>query len=451
MGDERKTLLIVEDDPGLQRQLRWSFEAYDVVIAEDRESAIDELRARNPKVITIDLGLPPDPDGATEGLRLLEEILALSPISKVIVVTGNEERDHALRAIAIGAYDFCQKPINDDVLGLIIERAFHLAELEEENRTLALAGRQLPLNGVITGSPEMLKVCSMVEKVARADIAVLLQGASGTGKELLARAIHDLSRHHKGPFIAINCAAIPENLLESELYGHEKGAFTGAHKQTIGKIELARNGTLFLDEIGDLPLSLQVKLLRFLQERVIERVGGRKEIPVQTRVVSATHQNLEEQIKTGTFREDLYYRLSEISIEIPALKDRSGDAVLLAHHFLHLYSRELGRPVHGFTSDAISVIESHLWTGNVRELENRMKRAIIVCDGKRITAADLDIDGVATGAPIFNLKQVREDADRRAIQRALAQADGNVSQAAKLLGISRPTFYDLLRQYDFKT
>ncbi len=451
MGDERKALLIVEDDPGLQRQLRWSFEAYEVVIAEDRESAIDELRAHNPKVVTIDLGLPPDPDGATEGLRLLEEILALAPMTKVIVVTGNEERDHALRAIAIGAYDFCQKPINDDVLGLIIERAFHLAELEEENRALALAGRQSPLNGVITGSPEMLKVCAMVEKVARANITVLLQGASGTGKELLARAIHDLSDRRNGPFIAINCAAIPENLLESELYGHEKGAFTGAHKQTIGKIELAQKGTLFLDEIGDLPLSLQVKLLRFLQERVIERVGGRKEIPVDTRVVSATHQDLEEQIKTGAFREDLYYRLSEISIEIPPLKDRSGDAVLLAHHFLHLFSRELARPVRGFTSDAIAAIEAHAWTGNVRELENRMKRAIIICDGKRITAADLDLDEVASEAPIFNLKQVREDADRRAIQRALAQADGNVSQAAKLLGISRPTFYDLLRQYDFKT
>ncbi|MFQ5533350.1 MAG: PEP-CTERM-box response regulator transcription factor [Sphingomonadales bacterium] len=450
MSEQKKTLLVVEDDKGLQRQLRWNFEDYKVVIAEDHDSAIAQLRAAEPKVVTLDLGLPPDPDGATEGLRTLERILHLAPDAKVVVVTGNEDRQNALRAIAAGAYDFCQKPAEPEVLGLIVSRAFYLAELEAENRALARSDRKSPLSGVITGSAEMIEVCEMVEKVARAEISVLFVGGSGTGKELLARAVHDLSPRKKGPFVAINCAAIPENLLESELYGHEKGAFTGAVKQTPGKIELAEKGTLFLDEIGDLPLALQVKLLRFLQERVIERVGGRKEISVDVRVVSATHQDLVARIAEGRFREDLFYRLSEITIKIPPLKDRQGDAVLLAHNLLHKYGREMGRPVKGFTSGALASIEKHDWPGNVRELENRMKRAVIIFDGKRITATDLDFLDVEVNRPIFNLKQAREDADRQAIQRALVQSDGNISHAAKLLGISRPTFYDLVRHYDFK-
>ena len=450
MTKAKKTLLIVEDDKGLRRQLRWSFEDFNVVVADDHDSAIEQMTATEAPVVTLDLGLPPDPDGAVEGLNTLEDILKMAPATKVIVVTGNEDRKNALRAIAMGAYDFCQKPIEMEELGLIVGRAFYLAEIEKENQALMLSGQKSPLDGVITASPEMIKVCATVEKVAQANIAVLLMGASGTGKELLARAIHKLSPRNKGPFVAINCAAIPETLLESELYGHEKGAFTGAVKQTLGKIELARNGTLFLDEIGDLPPSLQVKLLRFLQERVIERVGGRKEIPVDVRVVSATHQNLEKGIGDGSFREDLFYRLSEMTIAIPPLKDRQGDAVLLAHTFMQKFARELGKSVRGFSNDALARIEDHEWTGNVRELENRLKRAVIMCDTKRITAADLDFAEASQNPPIFNLKQAREDADRRAVQRALAQADGNVSKAAKLLGISRPTFYDMVKQYNFK-
>lgn len=450
MTKAKRTLLIIEDDKGLRRQLRWSFEDYNVVVADDHDSAIEQMTTMEAPVVTLDLGLPPDPDGAVEGLNTLEDILKMAPGTKIIVVTGNEDRKNALRAIAMGAYDFCKKPIEVEELGLIVGRAFYLAELEKENQELMLSRQKSPLDGIITASPEMIKVCATVERVAQANIAVLLMGASGTGKELLARAIHRLSPRKNGPFVAINCAAIPETLLESELYGHEKGAFTGAVKQTLGKIELARNGTLFLDEIGDLPLSLQVKLLRFLQERVIERVGGRKEIPVDVRVVSATHQNLEEGIVNGSFREDLFYRLSEMTITIPPLKDRQGDAVLLAHTFMQKFAKELGKSVRGFSNDALARIENHEWTGNVRELENRLKRAVIMCDTKRITAADLDFEEARQNPPIFNLKQAREDADRRAVQRALAQAHGNVSKAAKLLGISRPTFYDLVRQYGFK-
>lgn len=446
----KKTLLAVEDDLGLQRQLRWTFDGYDIHFAGEHDAAIKIVSEQRPMVITLDLGLPPDPDGASEGLNLLESILTLAPETKVIVVTGNQDRDNALKAISLGAYDFCQKPFDEEAMKLIIDRAFYLAELEAENRLLSLRGQQSPLRNLITGSPEMFRICEMVEKVAKADITVLLHGASGTGKELLARALHELSPRKNGPFIAINCAAIPENLLESELYGHEKGAFTGAIKQTLGKIEMASGGTLFLDEIGDLPLALQVKLLRFLQERVIERVGGRKEIPVDVRVVSATHQDLPDCITGGSFREDLFYRLSEITIDIPPLKDRKGDAVLLANHFLQKFSRELGRPVRGLGVDAIAAIESHIWSGNVRELENKMKRAVIVCDGKRISATDLDLGMYAEEVIDLSIKAARENADKEAIQRALSHASGNISKAAKHLGISRPTFYDLVRQYGFK-
>jgi len=446
MSEDKKKLLIVEDDEGIQRQLKWSFDDYEVLIAGTRAAAIDLLRAEEPKVVTLDLGLPPDPDGASEGLATLDEILTLAPGTKVIMVSGNEDRANAIQAVAAGAYDFYQKPIDQNELDLIIRRAFALAQLEEEVRALREGRGQAPLAGLVTGADSMLKVCAMVEKVADAEVSVLLLGASGTGKEVLARALHQLSPRRNGPFVAINCAAIPENLLESELFGYEKGAFTGAVKQTIGKIEMAQKGTLFLDEIGDLPSPLQVKLLRFIQERVIERVGGRKEIPVDVRIVCATHQNLERLISEDLFREDLYYRLSEIVINIPPLKDRPGDAPLLAHSFLNRFNKEMGRSVKGFSSDATEVIDSYEWPGNVRELENKMKRAVIMCDGKRITAEDLDLRP-RDGAPTLNLKQIREDADRQAIRRALARSDGNISQAAKLLGISRPTIYDLMRQY----
>jgi two-component system NtrC family response regulator len=444
--EKKKKLLVVEDDAGLQRQYRWNFEDYEVFIAGNREEALEILRNERPRVITLDLGLPPDPDGTSEGFAVLSEVLETTPEAKVIVASGHGARESALKAIAMGAYDFYQKPVDADELALIVKRAFHVQELEEENRMLAAKNQVSALKGIITGSANMLKVCDMVERVAPADVAVLLLGASGTGKELLARAVHDLSPRKGKPFVAINCAAIPENLLESELFGYEKGAFTGAVKQTVGKIELAQGGTLFLDEIGDLPFPLQVKLLRFLQERVIERIGGRREIPVDVRIVCATHQDLKNLIKENRFREDLFYRLSEIVIEIPALKDREGDAVLLCHHFLNQFNEELKRNIRGFTPDALAAINAHPWPGNVRELENRMKRAVIMADGNRLSAADLDLKEV--GVPSLNLKQIREEADKRAIRSALATAEGNITQTAKILGVSRPTLYDLVKQYN---
>ena len=438
-------LLIVEDDAGLQRQLRWAYDDYEVVVAGDRREAIDAMRADEPAVVTLDLGLPPDPDGVSEGFATLAEILRLKPDTKVIVASGHGARESALRAIAEGAWDFYQKPIDIDALGLIVARAFHVHALEEENRRLATASREA-LGGLITAAPEMLKVTSMIERVANADVSVMLLGASGTGKEVLARGLHEKSGR-RGQFVAINCAAIPETLLESELFGHEKGAFTGAVKTTEGKIELADGGTLFLDEIGDVPLPLQVKLLRFLQERVIERVGGRKPIAVDTRIVCATHQDVDAMVAGGAFREDLYYRLAEIVVRIPSLAERTGDPVLLAKHFLHHYAKTMNRPVTGLSPDALSAIDAWGWPGNVRELENRMKRAVIMADGKSVTAIDLDLAERDTPDPI-NLKAVRETADRKAIRHALARAEGNISNTAKLLGISRPTLYDLLKNYD---
>ncbi len=443
-------LLVVEDDVGLQRQLRWTYDDYEVVVAGDRESAIEALRAYEPAVITLDLGLPPDPDGVSEGFALLESILVLKPDAKVIVASGHGARESALRAIALGAYDFYSKPLDIDELGLIVRRAFHVHALEAENARLAMAGstNATVLGGMITAAPEMLKVARTIERVANADVSVMLLGASGTGKELLARGVHQSSRRRDGAFVAINCAAIPENLLEAELFGHEKGAFTGAVKTTEGKIELAQGGTLFLDEVGDIPLPLQVKLLRFLQERTIERVGGRKAIAVDTRIVCATHQDLDAMTAAGSFREDLYYRLAEIVVRIPALRERTGDAVLLARAFAARFAREMNPQVKGLAPDAIAAIDAWGWPGNVRELETRMKRAVIMADGKMISAADLDLAEHDEDAKLINLKAAREIADRRAIRRALAQTDGNISSSAKLLGISRPTLYDLLRQYE---
>ena len=445
-------LLIIEDDEGLQRQLRWAYDDYEVIVAGDRVSAIDALRAHEPAVVTLDLGLPPDPDGVSEGFATLAEIVALKPDTKVIVASGHGARESAMRAIASGAYDFYQKPVDIDELGMIVARAFHLHAIEADNSRLAAqpSSDATILGGMVTAAPEMLKVARTIERVATADVSVMLLGASGTGKELLARGVHDSSRRRGGAFVAINCAAIPENLLESELFGHEKGAFTGAVKTTEGKIELAAGGTLFLDEVGDIPLPLQVKLLRFLQERVIERIGGRKPIPVDTRVVCATHQNLEVMIGEGRFREDLYYRLAEIVVRIPTLAERPGDAGLLARHFLHKFAPTMNPAVKGLAPDALAVIDRWGWPGNVRELENRIKRAVIMADGKLIGAADLDIGGAIDDddqADMINLKAVRDIADQRAIRRAIARTEGNISNAAKLLGISRPTLYDLIKQH----
>jgi two-component system NtrC family response regulator len=444
-------LLIVEDDEGLQRQLRWAYDDYDVLVASDRGAAIDLLRSEEPAVVTLDLGLPPDPDGVTEGFATLEKILSLKPETKVIVASGHGARESALRAIASGAYDFYQKPVDIDQLGLIVRRAFQLHGIENENKLLGERGGEdrTVLGTMITAAPEMLKVARTIERVANTDVSVMLLGASGTGKELLARGLHNASRRGSGAFIAINCAAIPENLLEAELFGYEKGAFTGAIKTTEGKIELAHGGTLFLDEVGDIPLPLQVKLLRFLQERTIERIGGRKAIAVDTRIVCATHQNLEEMIKAASFREDLYYRLAEIVVRIPSLAERHGDAALLAKHFMQRFAKTMNPQVKGIAPPALAAIDGWAWPGNVRELENRMKRAVIMADGKLITAADLDLDPAAAGeeALPLNLKAAREAADRRCIRQALARSENNISNAAKLLGISRPTLYDLLKQY----
>jgi two-component system NtrC family response regulator len=447
-GTGLRTLLVVEDDAGLQAQLKWAYDDYRVLVAGDHDAAIELLRAEEPDVVTLDLGLPPDPDGTREGFRTLKTILEAKPDTKVIVVSGHGERASALTAIASGAWDFYQKPIDIDELGLIVRRAFHVRDLEVENARLASqgAGDHRVLGGMITGAPEMVKVARTIERVAGLDVSVMLLGASGTGKELLARGLHEASARRDGAFVAINCAAIPETLLESELFGHVRGAFTGAVKTTEGKIELAAGGTLFLDEIGDVPLALQVKLLRFLQERVIERIGGRQPIPVDTRIVCATHQDVDAMVASGAFREDLYYRLAEIVVRIPSLAERPGDAGLLARHFLAKYAAAMNPQVTGFTPDARAAIDAWGWPGNVRELENRIKRAVIMAEGKSVTAADLDLEG-EDDAGVINLKAAREATDRKIIRHALARAEGNISTTAKLLGISRPTLYDLLKSY----
>ncbi len=451
-NDKTPKILLIEDDIGLQKQIKWSLDEYEILLAGDRESALAQLRRFEPAVVLLDLGLPPDPDGATEGLATLQQILQLSPGAKIIVVTGNQDRGNAIQAIGMGAFDFYHKPFEEQILKLVIARAFRVYELEQENRALMLRTRSEPLQGLITSDPEMLKVCRTIEKVAPSNASVLLLGESGTGKEVLARGLHELSPRIKERFVAINCAAIPENLLESELFGYEKGAFTGASKQTVGKIEYAHRGTLFLDEIGDLPMSLQAKLLRFLQERVIERLGGRGEIPVDVRVVAATHQNLAEHIKTGKFREDLFYRLSEISVFIPPLRERKGDSSLLAHAFLDRMAQTQGRTLRGFSPEAMQAIEAHRWPGNVREMENTIKRAVIMSDGPKISLADLGLApprGKQENEPL-NLRQVRDDAERGAVLKAMARCNGSVSQASELLGVSRPTLYDLMNRFGLK-
>ena len=455
MAEAKPKLLIVEDDEGLQAQLKWAYDDFDVVIAGTRDAALASLRSEEPAVVTLDLGLPPDPDGTSEGFAVLEAIMAMKPDTKVIVASGHGARESALRAVEQGAYDFYQKPVDIDTLGLIVQRAYRLHHIESENRRLAekVGEDRTVLGSMVTAAPEMAKVARTIERVAPTNVSVMLLGASGTGKELLARGVHDCSDRRQGAFVAINCAAIPENLLESELFGHEKGAFTGAVKTTEGKIELADGGTLFLDEVGDIPLSLQVKLLRFLQERTIERIGGRKPIAVDTRIVCATHQNLESMIGEGTFREDLFYRLAEIVVKVPTLAERPGDAVLLAKHFMVRFAKEMNPQVKSFAPDALAAIDSWTWPGNVRELENRVKRSVIMAEGKQISVEDLDLsqpdDGGADIA--LNLKAAREQADRRMIRQALARTEGNISNTAKLLGISRPTLYDLLKQYDLQT
>jgi two-component system NtrC family response regulator len=450
VSQSKKHLLIIEDDPGLQKQLRWSLDDYDVLVAGDREAALAMVRRHEPAVITMDLGLPPDPDGATEGFATLQQILSLTPDAKVIVLTGNQDRANAVKAIGLGAYDFHHKPFDPEMLSLVINRAFYLHALQKENRKILLNQADSPMAGVISRDPGMLKVCRSIEKVAPTSASVMLLGESGTGKEVLARALHQLSPRADKRFVAINCAAIPENLLESELFGYEKGAFTGAAKQTLGKIETANGGTFFLDEVGDLPMPLQAKLLRFLQERVIERIGGREEIPVDVRIVCATHQNLKELASAGRFREDLYYRLSEIVITIPPLRNRIGDTALLAHHFKNRFCSQEGRSSLSFSDDAMTMIEAHPWPGNVREMENIIKRAVIMADGPQIVADDLGLGDSPATDEFMNLRQVRDEAEYKAIIKALARVDGNIVRAAELLGVSRPTLYDLMSRHGIK-
>jgi two-component system NtrC family response regulator len=447
---QKLKLLIVEDDPRLQQQLAWVFPHYEVIVAATREECLAELRRHEPPVVLQDLGLPPDPHGVTEGLAALAEILGLAPRTKVIVVTGNDDRANAVRAIAQGAHDFYQKPIDADVLRLIVNRAFRMSELEDDNRRLARQDNSSALEGIIATSDAMLRVCRQIEKVAATAATVLLLGESGTGKEVLARALHKLSGRARGPFVAINCAAIPETLLESELFGYEKGAFTGAHKQTAGKIEYASGGTLFLDEIGDMPLALQPKILRFLQERVVERIGGREPIPVDVRVISATNRDLNAAIAGQAFRQDLFYRINEVMVPIPPLRARSGDATVIAQYLLEDRARRHERPVRGFTPEAIRAIETYNWPGNIRELENKVNGAVIMADGPQLTATDLGLQTSGDDLEFLNLRAARQQAERHAIHRAMAVTRGNLSRAAGLLGVTRPTLYDLMAKNDIK-
>lgn len=449
--EKPRPLLIVEDDPALQKQLRWSFDQFETLTAGDRESALTQIHRHAPPVVTMDLGLPPDADSVSEGFRLLEQILSAAPETKVIVLTGQNDRANALRAIGLGAYDFFAKPFEPELLTLTIERAFRLYDLQQENRRLQEMQHPPALAGLITRDAEMLRVCRTIEKIANSNATAMLLGESGTGKEVLARGVHESSQRKKERFVAINCAAIPDNLLESELFGYEKGAFTGAAKTTPGKIETAHCGTLFLDEIGDLPLSLQSKLLRFLQERVIERLGGRQEIPVDVRIVCATHQDLKSLIADGRFREDLYYRLAEIVINIPPLRARVGDPALLAHAFVRRFANEQNRSNMMLNEDAVRAIEAHRWPGNVRELENCIKRAVIMADGAQIARDDIGLNVEQGDSNEFiDLRRVRDDAERRAVVTALGRANGNVVRAAEILGISRPTLYDLMHRLGLK-
>ncbi len=447
MTDEKPKLLIVEDDLGLQSQLRWHFDQYEVIVAGNRVDAIDAIRLHEPPLVLQDLGLPPDDEGVDEGFRCIREISTLAPNTKIIVMTGNADYENAVRAVAMGAYDFYQKPVNSETLDLILQRAFHIFELEEQNRRLQ-EQQQEPLEGIIACDPAMMKICRTIEKLAPSDVTCTLTGESGTGKEVLARALHQLSTRSAGRMVAINCAAVPENLMESELFGYEKGAFTGANKRTLGKVETASGGTLFLDEIGDMPLPLQAKLLRFLQERVIERVGGREEIPVDVRVVCATNKDLKKMVQEQTFREDLYYRICEMEIYIPPLRDRHGDKLLLARHFLRKFTEQSPQNVTGFSSEAVDAIEAYDWPGNIREMENRVKRGVVMADDKLLSSEDLGL--VSDESLNINLRQVRQNAEKNAILRALAIKEGNISAASKLLGVTRPTLYDLIKKYNIQ-
>lgn len=444
---DKEVLLVIDDDENIRTQLKWSLaRQYKVLQAEDRAGAMETFKKERPSVVILDLGLPPKPDDVSEGFMLLGEMLQENDFVKVIISSGHGERKHAMRAIGEGAYDFLPKPVQADELKLILSRAFHVSRLERDHRELQNNIEKKSFEGMLGTSPKIVDVFSSIRKVANTDAPILIMGENGTGKELAARAIHQLSSRAENPFVAINCGAIPENLLESELFGHEKGAFTGAHIQRKGRIETARGGTLFLDEIGDLPLSLQVKLLRFLQEHQIERVGGREQIHVDVRVIAATNRDITQAMKEGHFREDLYYRIGVVVVNLPPLREREGDIALLAKTLLQTYSTESNRKIVGFTPQALRALENHSWPGNVRELENRIKRAVIMAESTRISPADLDLASPFASYEGKTLKEAREALEKELIQRALAKSRGNITKAAAELGVSRPTLYEMMEK-----
>ncbi len=447
-GPENRTLpklLIVEDDPDIREQMRWAFlDRFEICEAGDRTTAVAVMAQEHPGLVTLDLGLPPSVDDVTEGLATLEQLLALDPLTKIVVVTGNSERVNALKAVEMGAYDFIPKPIHIEALRIVLERAEYLAALERDNKALMEKRAQGPIEEFLGTSEAMQKVFDLIRRVANTNVSVLVLGESGTGKELAARAIHRQSSRRQGPFVAINCGAIPETLLESELFGHEKGAFTGAHTQRKGRIEMAHGGTLFLDEIGELSPPLQVKLLRFLQNNQVERVGGRETVDIDVRVVAATNLDLRKAMHEGKFREDLYYRLCGVEISIPPLRDRGSDVVLLAQAFLGRFSAEARKKITGFSRQAQQTIESYHWPGNVRELENRIQRAVIMAEGRQITSGDLELEAAAPGYAGKSLREAREVLERQMIKAALSRHKGNITRAAQELGLTRPTLYEFL-------
>jgi two-component system NtrC family response regulator len=439
-------LLIVDDQEDIRTQMRWALaEDYDVSLAEDRTAALALFDGKSPWVVLLDLGLPPHPNDTTEGFQALGEILSRDPGAKIIVITGQGERDIAIKAIGEGAYDFLCKPIDTAEIKIILKRAFYVAGLERQARERSGEVGDEGFEGMLGTSPQMQQVFTAIRKVATTDAPVLLLGESGTGKEMVALAIHRRSARKEGPFVAINCSAIPETLLESELFGHEKGAFTGAHVQRKGRFEMASGGTLFLDEIGELPTALQVKLLRFLQEPRRDRVGGRGTIEVDARVIAATNVDLKQAMEAERFREDLYYRLAVVVVRLPALRERVGDILFLAKAFLQKFIKENTRAIAGFNRQALQTIVRYDWPGNVREMENRIRRAVIMAEGKLISLADLDLASasVTSGLQHQNLKEAREQLEREMIERSLARNKGKMSAVAEELGISRPTLYEL--------
>jgi two-component system NtrC family response regulator len=448
---EKAKLLIVEDDEGLCGQMKWGLvQDYDVCTAEDRASALEIFKNECPPVVTLDLGLPPCPGDVEEGFHTLNEILDHDSLTKVIIITGQNEKEHALAAIGQGAYDFLTKPIQFEELEVILRRALHVSRLEREHRNLQERVSSESFENMLGMSPLMQGVFRQIRKVSPTDAPILIMGESGTGKELVALAIHQRSAQKEGPFVAINCGAIPETLLESELFGHEKGAFTGAHIQRKGRIELAKDGTLFLDEVGELTPQLQVKLLRFLQEQRIERVGGREEIAVAARVVAATNTDLKLALQEDRFREDLYYRLGVVVISLPAIRERQGDIPLLAESFLRRFATEAKKKISGFTNQAIRVLESHTWPGNVREMENRIKRAVIMTEEAKVTPEDLELTSQYAKYEGCGLREARGAFERDFVQSALVRNKGNLTQTASQLSISRPTLYDLMDKLGIK-